>query len=356
MRRAPALALLLAIVPGCDDLQGFGGAAPALVTFDVVATGDPGADVVALRVAMIWGQQWLTEPICILPPDTAEAAAAISAGCRDPFGFVPARVAANADVILNEPTTISLFSLPAADVMVGDVTSRVAYGSFVLYDDRDASGTLELARPHRLGGREMGPPVEDQVDGADVIYGASFVSMTQADQRVAFREGGFSLAAAFYPRSGCGEPLPAFSIVAAGGFSVADAIAATARGELPAEDPASCSERTPAEAVVTIPVRPPAEVAEVGCEERRADSSIRYREPPVDAPDLTDRTAACAKVVDFGSGMAGGASQYIISGRATDRCKGLSHYVLRGCREDAACALPDWDITATPPAWWPCSP
>src|SRR5207302_1225906 len=108
----------------------------------------------------------------------------------------------------------------------------------------------------------------------------------------------------------------------------------------PAEDPATCSERAPADAVATIPVRAPADVREVACDERRTDSSIRYREPPVDAPDLRDRTAACAKVVDFGSGMAGGAIQLIVSGHHSDTCKGLTHYVLRGCREDASCALP----------------
>jgi hypothetical protein len=30
--------------------------------------------------------------------------------------------------------------------------------------------------------------------------------------------------------------------------------------------------------------------------------------------------------------------------------------VLRGCREDPTCAVPDWDFTAHPPQWWPCSP
>jgi hypothetical protein len=46
--------------------------------------------------------------------------------------------------------------------------------------------------------------------------------------------------------------------------------------------------------------------------------------------------------------------QLAISGRSDDSCAGLTHYVLRGCRNDALCDLPAWDVTATPPAWWPC--
>ena len=48
--------------------------------------------------------------------------------------------------------------------------------------------------------------------------------------------------------------------------------------------------------------------------------------------------------------------QLVVSGRTFDRCKGLTHYTLRGCREDVNCPIPDWDFTASPPAWWPCGP
>ena len=51
-------------------------------------------------------------------------------------------------VTIGTPASIDLFSLPGADVMVGDPTSRVAYGSVVVYDD-DGDGTLDLAIPHR---------------------------------------------------------------------------------------------------------------------------------------------------------------------------------------------------------------
>jgi len=179
--------------------------------------------------------------------------------------------------------------------------------------------------------------------------------MTQPDVRVAFREGGFNARAAFYPRAGCGEPPPAFSILAAGGFSVADAIAATMRGELPSEDPATCMEATPDATVVAIPLRPTAEVRETGCAQRRLDGGVRYRQPTEEPLDLTARTFACAAIPDLGSGEGAGIIQLVVSSRTDESCRGLSHYTLRGCEQDGlACELPAWDLTATPPSWWPC--
>lgn len=344
---------------GCGNLSAFGGAVPPLATVQVQVTGDlasvqpPGATDPDLRVALVWGAQWLTEPLCVLPPDDASVAAVIAAGCRDTFGFVPDRVAVDAPLAADGSASLALLDLPAADVMVGTVTARVAYASVVVYDDRDGDGTLTMGRANRLGGRDNGPPQQTGVQTADLVYGASFATMTEPDTRLSFREGGFNAGAAFYPRSGCGDPLPGFSILSAGGFSAGDAIAAQLRGELPPEDPATCREQS-TDAPVQVALRPPDQLHELACIERVTDSSIRYREPPADAPDLTGRTIACARVPDFGSGNAGGMIQLAISGRSDDSCVGLTHYVLRGCRNDALCDPPAWDITATPPSWWPC--
>jgi hypothetical protein len=360
--------IVVACVAGCGDLVGFGGDVPALATLQVQATGDlagvqvPGADPV-LQVALVWGARWLTEPLCILPADDADATALIAAGCRDPFSFVPARVAANAPLAADGSATISLFVLPGADVMVGDVTARVAYGSLVIYDDLDGDGTLTLGRPDRLPGSENQPPDDDDGDDdpddpdparADRVYAASFVTMTEPDTRLAFREGGFDPGAAFYPRSGCGDPPPSFSLVSAGGFTVAEAIAAQLRGELPREDPATCREVS-TDAPVVLTYRRPSELQQVACTERLTDGSVRYRQPPADAPDLTSRTMACVKLPSFGGGPTSPLLQLAISGATDDTCVGLTHYVLRGCRADPLCTRPDWDLTATPPAWWPCA-
>src|SRR4029079_11523083 len=85
----------LLLAAACGKLQGFDGEATPLVSFQVVFHGDlaplrpPGVtDTHALRVALVWGAQWLTEPFCVLPPESPEAAAVIAAGCRDPVGLV----------------------------------------------------------------------------------------------------------------------------------------------------------------------------------------------------------------------------------------------------------------------------
>ncbi|MEA2700141.1 MAG: hypothetical protein QOI66_4412 [Myxococcales bacterium] len=339
---------------GCGNLKGLGGSQPPLVTFNVMTTGAAPAAPRSLQVALIWGAQWLTEPFCVLPAESDKAAAIIAAGCRDPFGFVPARVAMSVPITPDAPASLSLFDLPSADVMVGDITARVAYGSLVVYDDRDKSGTLELATPHRTpsGGRQG--EFEDAADSADVVYGASFITMTAPDQRVAYREGKFNAASAFYPRSGCDDPPPGFAVIGAGGFTREAGLASAAAGQLPPEDPSACT-KAPADAVINVALQASsADLREVGCVERANDSSTRYREPPTDAPDFSGRLTACAHLPAFDAGGQSSLIQLVVSGRADDRCMGLTHYTLRGCRENVSCPVPDWDFTATPPTWWPC--
>ena len=357
------LSLAAVLLIGCGRLDGFGGPAPPLATFQLMASGNlaplrPPGDTgePSLQVALVWGDQWLTEPFCVLPPESDTAAAVMAAGCRDPFGFVAVRVAANVPVTLGAPTTISLGDLPAADVLVGSLTSRIAYASLVLYDDRDQNGTLSIAQPHRTAsGRGRGPGFEDTVDSTDVVYGASFVTMTAPDQRVAYLEGTFDPTAAFYPRSGCDKPKDGFSVLAAGGFSAAAGLASAITGQFPTEDPASCAQSAPGDVVIGIEAQAPTDVQEVSCSERTTDGSTRYREPPDAQPDLTGRVFACAHLPTFDAGAQTKLIQFVVSGRAQDRCKGLTHYTLRGCRENVSCAVPDWDFTANPPSWWPCS-
>ena len=355
---------LAALLAGCGKLQSFGGPVPPLVTFKIDVTGDlmpllwnGETEPQALHMALVWGDQWLTEAFCVLPPESDDAAKVIAAGCRDPFAFVPLRVAANAPVIFGTTTEISLFDLPPADVMVGPTTSRVAYGTFVLYEDRDGDGTLGLSIPHRSAVADnRGPPIQDIGDSPDIVYGASFFEMTAPDTRVAFLEGMFT-PSAFYPRAGCDPPASnRFSILKAGGFSLEDGLASALTGQLPPESSCGPDAVDTDMTVVTFGVQPPASVQEVTCVQRSDDSSIRYREPPANPPpDLAIRTQACAHLPTFDTNsMPSPLIQLVVSGREHDRCKGLTHYTLRGCRNDVNCALPQWDFTASPPAWWPC--
>ncbi|MDX2087789.1 MAG: hypothetical protein SFX73_08065 [Kofleriaceae bacterium] len=369
-----ALVTLVTLTAGCDDLERFSGGAPPLATLQVLATGDlervrvPNATGERLRVALVWGEQWLPEPLCILPPADTTVADAVARGCRNPLAFTPARVAASTPLVVGEITTLELTQLPSADVMVGGVDARVAYGSLVIFDDRDGDASLELSRSVRLptgpfdgggGSGGMGPPdpEDDEPPSRDIVYGASFVAMTEADRRVAFREGDFTQAG-FYPRRNCGAPPAGFSILSAGGFTFEDAVAATLAGELPEQDPASCAEDAIDDTLVEIPLRPSPEVREVACEQRRNDSSVRYRDPPNEAPPNFDaRKYACTSIPSLlGEDPAtAGITQLVVTNTEDETCRGLTHYLLVGCDDgEPVCDRPAWDLRANPPTWWPC--
>jgi hypothetical protein len=390
-RAALALTAIVVAATGCNNLQGFGGPVPPLVQFNVLVTGalPPGTTPLSLQVALVWGAQWLPEPFCVIPTsadiDPTDADKVIAVGCRDPLGFIPARVTASVPVTIGTPTTLPLSSDPSTDLLVGSITSRAGYASLVFYDDVDGDGTLGLssARPAQSGGRDR-PDDQPGADSPDIVYGASFLTMTAPDQRVAFLQGTFDPTAAFYPRHKCPAPDPTdptmntangFFVLGASGFGDAQmALIVSAMGMLPDEkDPTQCTispdPTTPVgpdgliPAVISIAAQTPtSDLDEVSCLEQTLDGSVRYRQPPTDKPaDFVNRTTACENLPSFGgTGPSLNLTQLvvsgIVSGPSTDRCKGLTHYTLRGCREAVDCAIPDWDFTASPPAWWPCNP
>jgi hypothetical protein len=337
---------------------------------------DAGEQAPQLRVALMWGTQWLPEPFCVLPPESVapihieadwkppSADAVLRAGCPDNFRFVPDRVGADVALGTSEAGTIDLINLPAADVMVGDVTARIAYASLIVYDDRNGNGTLDFYHPLRRRHEEDYNPGTPAT--RDLPYGASFITMTQPDQRVAYREGAFDTSitgVAFYPRYRCGAPLPGFSILSAGGFSQSAALAAALRQELPEEDPTSCVEAKLDEAVVTIPLQPPPDplqppdvLKELACTVTDTGGTTFYREPPANQPNFVHVDWACVGFPHLPGDDAGVplGSQLVIANGSTDACQSVNHYTLRGCDNDPSCAAPSWDVAATPPDWWPC--
>jgi len=350
----------------CGKPVGLNGTVTPIAKLQVQATGDlaavaPGGSVDALaglRVAVMWGMPWQPEPFCVLTPESPEVAAVMDAGCPDNFRFVPDRPAADAPLTASLGATLDLVDLPSADVMVGDLTARVAYASFILYDDRNGNGALDLRHPPRRR-RHGNQPVPEDDAGAtgprDQIYGASFISMTQPDRRLAFREGAFNAKQAFYPRKGCDQPPHGYSLLSAGGFSPSEALATALQGEFPAEDPATCAATLPNDRV-EIPVQLPEGLSQLACTVTDSGGDTTYREAPKDPVDLTNRAWACAHFPHLPSDDAGVPDgwQLVVSTPFSDACKGLAHYTLRGCDNDPACATPGWDFTNTPPAWWPC--
>jgi hypothetical protein len=325
---------------------------------------DAGAGPPQLRAALVWGLQWLPEPFCVLQgaqPESPEVAAVVAAGCRESFGFVPNRAAADIPITPGVPATFDLYTLPAADVMVGDITARIAYASVIVYDDRNGNGVLDFRHPQRQR-RGGGEPINDAGGAPDAVYGASFISMTQPDRRVAFLEGDFSAlrSVAFYPRVGCADPPKSFSILSAGGFSAAAALTSGLAGTIPPEaDPSACATATLDDTIaIPIPPRAPAALSQLACTTNDEGGVTYYRQAPANPIDLTHSTWACASFPRIGTDAGAGSSaqQLVVASLPSDPCRSTVHYTLRGCNNDPFCASPSWPADGIPvPSWWPCS-
>ncbi len=406
--------------------------------FALVRAPDTLQETPHLRAALVWGQQYVSSTFCYLYnalPLDPSAAAVADQGCRDPFGFVPLIVAADAPVI-DGKASIPLVYLPLATQMVGDLTGRIAHGAVVIYDDRNGDEVLNFRRDRQSfpegvrkngGGPNGGGGTVGMANSAsatagsggngpgglqDYIYGSSFVSMLKPDQRITFREAGFDVCAAFYPRAGCPAAPAGFSIGKAGGFSgsVADITIDFLTGNLPAEAAGTCQSASLSDGSIDIALQPTETFRDVMCQAggsggSASAGSTNYLQPGTTSPDLT-RPYVCLPVgtsvamafagyilqsgglpknvgqqcgIDLataaslstaaggGAGPGGGSGaggkgalkqwELVVSG-SSEGCRGVGHYVLRGCANDASCAdnKVQWDVTAAEsiPSWWPC--
>lgn len=372
--RAAALAGLVGLVglgagAGCDDLLNLTDTTEPLARVSVVAAEalPGGVSPERARVALVWGAQYISDFFCLVPTADAQAQVVVRAGCRDPFGFVPLRVGANATLRTDGPTVLDLYDLPAADLMVGTLTARIGHGSLVIYEDVNENGTLDIACvPRRGRGPDCDPNVLRDDESDDVVLGASFIGMSQPDQRLTFREGGFEPLTAFYPRAGCPDPPVGFSVLGAGGFSTGQAFLDILQGRLPQQDPATCTQASIEAAPIAVPLAQTSAEAqrlqELSCGSGEVQNGFaEYAAPPAERPE-PGWFMACAPVADLASLAAEDESEAstppllhaVVSGPVGARCKTVTHWLLRGCEDDPRCETPEWDFTANPPEWWPC--
>lgn len=388
------LPLIALLTVGCQDkLLGLTDNATPLAHIHVAVTGDLQklrpvetlGETPHLRVALVWGAVYVPDPFCaiyqILPLDPSATAVA-QAGCRDVLGFVPQQVGESVAVAADGSATINLINLPNAAVLVGEVTSRVGYASILVFDDRNDNGTLELHRvvqPRNTGPRSGPgggpggmaglPDAATPIVKGDFVYGASFISMTASDQRIAYLEGTFdpdnSLYGLFYPRSGCSGPTTGFSILSAGGFSRLEGLKALAGLGSAAEDPATCSVKS-LDTVVAIALQVTETVRDVACVGGGSTGVVRYSAPKSQPDWLQPWACMPVKYSPCLIGLAipgqdcskfdAKSKPALAVASAPGDCKSTTHYVLRGCATDANCAVPEWDYTtpAKMPVWWPC--
>jgi len=165
----------------------------------------------------------------------AEGGRSQGVGLPGPFRFVPASPAPTSRSKPDVTATIDLINLPEADLMIGDLTARIAYASLIVYDDINGNGMLDLHHPphHQRHEEDYNPGT---LDTRDIVYGASFISMTKPRPACRLsRRRATRCQFRLLPRIGCPDPPPAFSILSASGFSVTS-LAAAVEGILPTED------------------------------------------------------------------------------------------------------------------------
>ena len=394
----------LLVVAGCaEGVVGMEETLTPLATVRVrLAPGTDVSDLQRPRVGLVWGGQTLAEPTCWLAALglAGDAQAVAEVGCRDPLGFYPEEAGVSVPLQADGTAEIPLYALPSADWMVGDLTARLTYASVVLFDDGDGDQSLNLRFPWWGRGRAWvpaelrdeadfggggggggdGPPQsqdDDDEGERDTIHAASFVSMTRPDVRLSFREGGFDAVSAYYPRVGCEAPPVGYSLVGSGGFDAATAVLAFGKGELP--QASDCFATTLQAGVVELARESTRTLTPVGCVRGNSSGSNgapRYREPPETAPWIPYATWACLPLGAAGSGILGAAgnpgsgkpagdgrgagdapetkADDLVVAYPLESCPALRHYTLRGCRNDPRCEVPEWDLTETPPSWWPC--
>src|SRR5262249_8527711 len=120
------------------------------------------------------------------------------------------------------------------------------------------------------------------------------------------------------------------------------------RGELPAQDPAQCRQDS-IDHEVTIALQRPEELDEGSC--YPFYNGFQSLPPELDPRGLNDVTA-CTSIPDRGPGRATGRYQLLSAEPGLRGCKGITHFILRGCFNDPLCEHPDWN--EPPPSWWPC--
>ena len=338
--RARALAALACWLAGCGDLYGLKEVQGSVAQVHLRVVGSLAAvrlpatpgEAPRLRVALVWAAPpLLNDSYCRFGPLSDAEAEVVRAGCPDEQRFMPERVEGSIAVEPGVPALLDVMTPPSADVMTAYASYGLAFGSLVVYDDRDGDGTLELRTP-------SSPPSPGPID---VVYGGSFISQTLPDQRLSYRHGNFD-DAGFYPRVNCPDPPEGFSILQAGGHV----------GSSSMEDAATCAESTLSEAEVVIALQSPEVVGQLACSAGGSgDNAAVYSPPPDDEPDLTRRPWACSTLMSSELQKV----ELAVATPPGEPCKGITHYVLRGCRGTPDCIAAKWDRTADPPAWWPCT-
>jgi hypothetical protein len=320
-RSAVAAALAIACgVGGCGDLHDLSVASSPLLVLhghvDVatLARMNPDAPLVG---ALVWSEVPAVSPLCL-----EFNSPKIQPACPDPYGVFDGTTQVAAPVDANGDFDLALYDLPMVGVSVGDASTRISYGSLVVVEDVNGDGQPSL--PTAPSDERDAPSSSGGIH--DSLVAASFHSLHANQARVVFREGGFVAGSYFYPAPGCDPPPPGFSIMSAPPYTGGPA------------DPGTCSFGS-TDGRVEVPALSAGDAQALLC--RPVQIGTNVRQPDSDGPRGPAGNAVCL-------------SSGILAEVYPGTCPWLRGYALKGCAQDPLCASPEWDITASPPAWWPC--
>jgi hypothetical protein len=273
---------------------------------------------------LVWASAPHINVLCLAYPDVAD----LQAACPDPYGVYYGEIQKAVPVAADGSFEIDLANLPNARVSIGDTVTRIAYGALLVAEDTNGDGQLSLPR----GG---GGFIDGGANGAaapDVVVGASFYSLRNAQERIVFRESGFVEGSNFYPAPGCPTPPRGFSVLAAPAYSDAGAL------------PGTCTEQG-FDQPVDVAALTSEQALSLAC--RTVQQGFGVREATDERnPNRPGRDGASAKQVCL--------SHEILALVSPGLCPTFNALALKGCRQDPFCLTPDWDHTAHPPSWWPC--
>jgi hypothetical protein len=280
----------------------------------------------ALLATLIWAEVPAVDPTCLAFTDPRLAPA-----CPDPYGVFNGEVETWTPVGPDGGFDLALFQLPAVNVSVGDAATRIAYGSVVVVEDVDGNGQPTLFAP--VSGRRGTAPAPQPIT-PDTIVGASFYDLHANQTRVVFREGGWVADSNFYPLPGCDAPMTGFSILTAPPYS-------------DASPPAGGCVDTGTDTTVEVTPLSAADGLAYLCRSVQIGFGLL---DPGDRSPPGNPTLVCL----MGSSSTPALPASVLAAVHPGICPWVRSYALSGCNTDPSCTMPEWDLTASPPSWWPC--
>jgi hypothetical protein len=331
-RRAAAASVVALAAAGCGgSVHDLSAASDPLVVIhghvDVAALERPNPSS-ALIAALIWAEVPALDPTCL-----AFSEPRIAAACPDPYGVFNGEVGTWSPVGADGRFDLALLQLPAVRVSVGDAVTRIAYGSVVVLEDVDGNGQPTLVAA-AVGSDRFDAPAP-QPSNPDTIVGASFYDLHANQTRVVFREGGWVPDSNFYPLPGCDAPVTGLSILTAPPYS-------------DATPPAGGCVDTGTDATVEVTPLAAADGLAYLC--RSAQIGVGLRSPGDRPPRGSTSGFICLSGTGAPPALPGSVLDVVYPGV----CPWLRSYALSGCSTDPSCTMPEWDVTASPPSWWPC--